>query len=1258
MRTPTPAPSPVRPATGPGPDLFAGGGEVGRLMAAYDWSRSQLGAPATWPHSLRTVVRILLTSRYAMWMGWGPELAFLYNDAYAAMTLGVKHPWALGRPAREVWAEIWPQVGPRIEQVLGSGEATWDERLRLFLERSGYREETFHTFSYSPLPDDTGRIYGNFCVVTEETERVIDERRLAALGVLGSALAPARSDTDVFRGVERAAAGAPDLPFLFVYLFDEAGQARLAARGNVDASVTWPADLPMEALARLWCGETGADIDPFATSRACTVPAEARTLTAVWDAPSEQALLVPLRLSGQQAPAGVVIAGLNPFRRLDDKYVNFVTLFTGQVAAGLTSARAYDEERRRAEALAALDRAKTAFFSNISHEFRTPLTLMLGPTEDALATPDAALTGEDLRTVHRNQVRLLKLVNALLDFSRLEAGRTQARFEAVDLAAETTGLASVFRSAIERAGLRLEVAAAPLDATVFLDRTLWERVVLNLLSNAVKFTFEGRIRVEVRRDGSEAVVTVADTGVGIPAAALPRVFDRFQRVEGTRARTHEGSGIGLALVHELVHLHGGRVSVESEEGRGTTFTIRLRLGRDHLPADAVLTDAQAGTDTGAEARAAVANAFVSEAERWLPDTLAGRDRAPAAASSAGRVLIADDNADMREYAARLLRSHWEVETVADGQEALARARANPPDLILSDVMMPRLDGFALLRALRADVRTATVPVIMLSARAGDEARIDGLEAGADDYLVKPFSARELIVRVATHAGLSRARRQTQVERDRLKELLSEVPAIINFLSGPDLVFEYVHPLAVQALGGRDVLGKPVLEAVPEYRGQPFIDELHAVYRTGEIRTGRAIKVDIDRSGTGQLDETYWDYTYLPMRNDAGEIAGVMTFDIEVTDRVRTQQRLERATRAKDEFLAMLGHELRNPLAPILTALQLMTLKGATSVSQERSVIERQTRHLARLVDDLLDVARIAQGRIELKREVVTIADAVAKAIEIAAPLIEGRGQRIELTVPAAGLTVHADAARLAQAIANLLTNAAKYSEPGTTIRILARREGGDVVVAVTDEGIGIDAALLPRVFDLFVQGGQTSARSQGGLGLGLAIVRNIMELHGGSATASSAGLGEGSEFVLRLPALVDASAAGASPDPARAASGLRRLDVLIVDDNADAVEMLSTYLQMRGHRVRTAADGPAALAAVTAATPDVALLDIGLPVMDGYELAARIRRDARAAATRLVAVTGYGQAEDKRRADAAGFDDHLVKPVDIGDLERVLAAVR
>ena len=1234
-------------------DLFHGCGEVGALMRDLRWESTPLGPPESWPQSLRTVVRILLTSRYAMWMGWGDELTFLYNDAYAAMSLGAKHPWALGRPSREVWAEIWPQIGPRIERVLTTGEATWDERLQLFLERSGYREETYHTFSYSPLSDEEGLVRGHLCVVTEETERVLDERRLTTLGLLGAHLAAAKTDEEVFGAVEYAAAhGAQDLPFALVYSFEE-GKARLRARGNVTAGRESSADLPIAELLDL-CGVASGTAEGRAllTSRDGVVratPAIFKGYTEVWGTPSAFMIVLPLSVPGQDSPVGLMVAGSNPFRRQDAKYRNFVGLFAGQVSAALSAARAYEEERRRVEALAALDRAKTTFFSNISHEFRTPLTLMLGPTEDALSTRDGALSGEDLHTVHRNQLRLLKLVNTLLDYSRLEAGRTRARFEPVDLAAETAGLASVFRSAVERAGLQLEVDAPALSAPVFLDRELWERVVLNLLSNALKFTFEGRIRVAVVDGHDHAEIAVDDTGVGIPPDALSRVFDRFHRVEGTRARTHEGSGIGLALVHDIVALHGGRVVVVSEVGRGTRFTVHLPFGKDHLPADAV-----AVASTAEVSASSMAEAFVAEAERWLPGTDESQ-RGAGAAGTSGRVLVVDDNADMRSYVARLLRRHWDVETAADGEAALAAIQRDPPGVVLTDVMMPNLDGFGLLRALRADPRTADLPVVMLSARAGDEARIEGLNAGADDYLVKPFTAGELVARIASQLGGARARKEVRDERDRLRQLLGDVPAIINFLSGPDFVFEYVHPLARKALGGRELLGKPLLEAIPEYRVQPtpFIAHLRDVYAHGIVCKGEAVRVLLDRDGTGDLIETFWDYVYLPVRDSSGMIGGVMTFDIEVTDQVRTRQQLEQATRAKDEFLAMLGHELRNPLAPIFTALQLLELKGVREGAKERAIIARQTRHLARLVDDLLDVSRIARGQFELRKASVDVADVIAKAVEVASPLVEIRNQRLDVRVES-GLTVHADAARLAQAVSNLLTNSAKYSDPDTTITVCAERSGGDLEIRVVDQGMGIDGELLPRVFDLFAQGRQSSARSEGGLGLGLAIVRNIMELHGGSATASSEGPGHGSQFVLRLPVL-DAPtdvAARLGPRPARAT---RALDVLIVDDNDDAAQTLEIYLGLRGFAVRTARDAADALRTLRDSAADVALVDIGLPGVDGYEFAALVKQDPRLAGVRLVAVTGYGQEKDRQRTKAAGFEAHVVKPVDPAALEALLS---
>jgi PAS domain S-box-containing protein len=405
------------------------------------------------------------------------------------------------------------------------------------------------------------------------------------------------------------------------------------------------------------------------------------------------------------------------------------------------------------------------------------------------------------------------------------------------------------------------------------------------------------------------------------------------------------------------------------------------------------------------------------------------------------------------------------------------------------------------------------------------------------------------------------------------------------------------------------------------------------------------------------------------RTPVGEPELVLGVARDVTERVRAdrerdellareqqaRRQAEEASRAKDEFLAMLGHELRNPISPMLTALNLMRMRGGDALARERTIVERQVKHLVRLVDDLLDVSRITRGKVELKREAVELGEVVATAIEMASPLLEARRHHLDVHVPQGGLLVEVDPDRLAQVIANLLTNAAKYTEPGGSVSVLAGRESGEIAIRVKDSGMGISPELLPRVFDLFVQGQRALDRSQGGLGLGLTIVRSLVEMHGGRVRAESDGAGRGSTFTVRLPALqalpLRAPAAGALlrrrlPDPAA-----RR--VLVVDDNQDAADALVEALGEKGHATAVAYDGPSALEAAMRVRPELAFLDIGLPVMDGYELARRLR-DLFGPAIKLVALTGYGQDKDRAAACAAGFDEHLVKPV---DLERIVALV-
>jgi len=769
--------------------VFRADQEIGRDLTAVDWTSTPLGPVDGWPQSLRTAVNILLASRFSMWMAWGPELTFFCNAAYRRDTLGRKYPWALGRPASEVWAEIWDDIGPRIHSVLSTGEATWDEALMLILERSGYPEETYHTFSYSPLRDDDARVVGMLCVVSEDTERIIGQRRMTTLRDLGSNPSVARTERQMLDFAAGQLANNPyDLPFTLTYLFTGDGDAQLAGTSGIGAGhPAAPAVLPASGGHSVWPVEKAAD------GQTVLIELNGRTMqlpAGAWPDPPAEALVVPLLQQGG-APLGFLAAALNRYRPLDDGYRGFVELVAGHVAAAVGSARSFRAQQQRAEELAELDQAKTTFFSNISHELRTPLTLILGPIDELRRRANEldTQTREELELIHRNGLRLAKLVNTLLDFSRIQAGRMRARFEPVELSSLTADLASIFRSAIEGAGLTFTVDCPPLDEPVYLDREMWEKVVLNLLSNALKFTFDGSIGVRVTRDDTAAVITVSDTGIGVPADEIPRLFERFHRVETSRARSTEGSGIGLALVKELVGLHGGTISADSAEGAGSRFTIRLPFGAAHLAAEQLVPTLGTRAMSGA-----IAQPYVQEALRWLPrtadSTVAASDAGTTAtmtavgpAESAGervRVLIADDNADMRDYLTNLLQTAgFVVIAVSDGRRALEAVKAQVPDLVISDIMMPGLDGLELLTALRADPLTAAVPVLLLSARAGQEASIEGLLAGADDYLVKPFAAAELLARVRANVELARLRNRHGRWRTALVDSLQEAFFVCN-----------------------------------------------------------------------------------------------------------------------------------------------------------------------------------------------------------------------------------------------------------------------------------------------------------------------------------------------------------------------------------------------------------------------------------------------------------------------------------------------
>jgi PAS domain S-box-containing protein len=809
-------------------DFFARGGDMGALMQTVDWAETPLGPVETWPQSLRTSVSICLFSRFPILIWWGADYVMLYNDAYRPM-LGQKHPQSMGQRGQACWAEIWDIIGPMLDGVYYDGVATWSYDQMLPLNRNGYTEECYFTFSYSPIFDETGQVGGIFTAVTETTRRVLSERRLATLRDLSENANRGQSTEAACRMAADTLADNPlDVPFALIYLVDESGErARLVAETTADAgfgprTVDLNSDSP-------FCGplreafQTGQTliIDDFGGFE--DVP------PGPWPETPHTALVLPITAPTHERPVGFLIAGVSARLALDDDYRGFYHLVSGHIGTAISNARAFEAERQRAEMLAEIDRAKTTFFTNISHEFRTPLTLMLGPLEDLLNNPANKLDipqRELIEVTYRNSLRLLKLVNTLLDFSRIQAGRTQAVYEPVDLAAYTAELASNFRSAIERAGIRYRVGGGPLPEPVYVDRDMWEKIVLNLLSNAFKFTLEGEIEVRVEAADGHARLVIRDTGIGIPAAELPRLFERFHRVPGSRGRTYEGTGIGLALVQELVKLHGGDIVVQSAEGVGSAFIITLPFGSAHLPPERIQSErTQDSTALGTRP-------FLEESLRWIAETDEMPALMPPAAEAAPPegarpyILLADDNADMRDYVARLLTPLYEVRAVEDGLAALAAARERRPDLVLTDVMMPRLDGVKLLERLRDDPQTAGIPVILLSARAGEDARVQGMDAGADDYLVKPFAARELLARVRAHLALAQVRQaaidREQAARASVTEILESIADAFYALD-EQWRFTYLNARALEWSGktSAELLGQNMWETLPHLAaGEP------------------------------------------------------------------------------------------------------------------------------------------------------------------------------------------------------------------------------------------------------------------------------------------------------------------------------------------------------------------------------------------------------------------------------------------------------
>ncbi len=1091
--------------------VFPGDSELASVMRAKDWSVTPLGPVASWSQSLRTALGLMLASPPASFIFWGPELSIFYNDAGVPI-LGSKHPEDLGQSMKVVFKEAWSVLGSMVEGVIATGTAIYLENLLVPLRRFGFLQDGYFTFSYLPIRNEAAEVGGIFVVVMETTGQVVGARRLALIRELSLRSALCQNVASVLHAMEEVLGQAPsEVPFALLYEV-RGERARLVVSVGIERGLavspeeldlqdggTWPlADLARSRREVLFEG---------LTARFGALPGGPS------GEPATRALLLPLAAEGEGEATFVLVVGLNPRIPLDDDARSFLQLLARQLATSIASTRALEEKTQRAAQLAELNHQKTQFFSNVSHEFRTPLTLILGPTEDALASPSRALAGEQLERVHSNAQRLLKLVNTLLEFARVEAGKSRAAFQPTDLAALTAGLANAFESVISKAGLGFVADCPPLPEPVWVDRGLWEKVVLNLVSNAFKFTLTGKITVRLSWTGQGVEFTVADTGIGITSTELPKVFQRFHRVEGARGRSHEGSGIGLSLVEALVKLHGGEVSVQSIPGEGSTFTVTLLAGSAHLPAHELQPDERPVASPPGT------SAFVRKAEQWLPtfDGEAAQEqgcpasdlhRAPEITPAPGqrvRVLLADDNLDMRGYVQRVLADNFTVEAVADGQAALAAARERLPDLVLSDVMMPVMDGLALTRALRNEARTRNVPIILLSARVGEGATVEGLRAGADDYIVKPFGARELVARIEGAVRVARAEHARRSALERVSEILESTSD--GFFSLDDAWrFTAVNASYERSTQTRraEVMGRVFWEVCPGAR-----DPSSHYWQ------------DYHRCMSERVPVQFLDY-YPPLdlwtdvRADPTPDGGIAIWFRDVSLEVRSKALLERQAEFEKQLIGIVSHDLRNPLnviqlaSGLLTELDELSEDAALSVKRIQSAAERATR----LVRDLLDFtqARLGGGiRVEPRpADLHALVRAVLDEESTSFP-----SRRFEVRQEGDGQGVW-DPDRLSQVVQNLVTNALKYSPEDSALRVHTQVMPDEVTFLIHNWGASIPPEKLPVLFEPLQRAtGQVDSASHS-VGLGLYIVKQIVEAHQGTVEVWSTEA-EGTTFTVKLP---------------------------------------------------------------------------------------------------------------------------------------------
>lgn len=1120
-------------------DFLLGGGDMGELIRNLDWEKTPVGPVEGWPQSLRTAVSIMLNTHFPMYVAWGKEYTQFYNDGYRPILGSTKHPAAMGRSTKFTFAEIWNIIGSMFDGVM-EGKAVGFTDFMLPMDRHGFTEECYFIFSYSPIKQEDGSTGGVLVTVTETSERVLGERRLKTLRELGDRTFQCKNLSDTSKSILSVLEGNRfDVPFSILYSFNPSdGKYYLDGSTGIEISSLKISIEGMIALA--------SDQPLVAVPFDHVIEDVTLSDGAPWPERPRECCVSFLSRPDQKVGFGILVLGISPRLRYDHHYQNFFKLLTDQATSAMTTANAFEEERKRVEALAEIDRAKTAFFSNISHEFRTPLTLMLGPIEELLHRKEHLdqQQVENAEAAHRNALRLLRLVNTLLDFSKIESGRTEAFFRLVDLKTFTADLISNFRSIIEKAGLAFHSNLDTITESVYVDYGMWEKIVLNLLSNAFKYTLSGSITVGLKQHAKHVVLTVEDTGVGIAEKDLPHMFQRFHRIAGSGGRSYEGTGIGLSLVAELVKIHSGTISVTSKPGKGTTFSITIPTGYAHLPQENV-----------SHQKDKVYSSVVKDSFLMETEALAGESSGEEIATTSPQhehpsgdstVLLVDDNADMVKYLIRILGKKYRIITASNGKEALEKIHEETPDLVLSDVMMPVMDGVQLLKEIKSTPRTANIPVMLLSARAGEESRIEGYDLGADDYLVKPFSSKELFARVNAQIKISKTRSHLN---QLLQQVFEQTPAAITIIRKENYSVEFANDLYLRLVGkGKEFVGKSLFESLPELRSQFVPKLLDDVMTTGIPYEGKEIEVYLHRHGT--REQAFFNFVYHPLRELDDTISGVVVVCFEVTELVNSKNRAERsevlleekvrsrtaeleaknallqkANSELEQFAYVASHDLQEPLRKIRTFTSILQ-RNFPDVANSNPYFEKihsASDRMARLIKDVLNYSRLSTRAasfepVDLNK---TLEDVL---VDFELLIEESKAAVISEHLP----TVNGLALQLHQLFANLLSNALKFSNGNPVLKISSREITKEeftkfqpqangyssfIEIRFDDNGIGFDPNYAEQIFVIFQR---LQDKETPGTGIGLALCKKIVENHHGAIRAESTP-GEGTTFFVYLP---------------------------------------------------------------------------------------------------------------------------------------------